>query len=296
MYKRQIQSAVFEFNARGKGQSYMFQTHSVGGVASNITPNRSTVIDIQGGVNVGGTSINALQNITYGNVMPRTGDVLLKGEEVGKNGSLGWILSNFFSTIPGGANASQGQIGRIEFNGTNVVKLVFIDSISGNDIQNGDLTGGGITSGSQIRIKNYPDVRLNLTWQVYEPPGDPFSSTNNYVHFQVIDQIATATEAWADIVSQALGAGNPEPTIEYSNSNWKELGVIGAEAIRTGTDTIGDYKLGINTVARAPHSAYQSAWVDASTTDPRANLDVVGTAFISGKTCLLYTSDAADDC
>ena len=41
--------------------------------------------------------------------------------------------------------------------------------------------------------------------------------------------------------------------------------------------------LGINTVARAPHSAYTNAWVNAPTTDPRANLDVVGNAFISGR-------------
>ena len=72
--------------------------------------------------------------------------------------------------------------------------------------------------------------------------------------------------------------------IEYSNSNFKEVGVIGGEALRTETETIGDYKLGINTIARAPHSAYENAWVDTTTTDPRANLDVVGTAFISGKT------------
>ena len=78
--------------------------------------------------------------------------------------------------------------------------------------------------------------------------------------------------------------GADAPTIEFSNSNFKEVGVIGGEALRTETETIGDYKLGINTVARAPHSAYQNAFVDNLTTDPRANLDVVGTAFISGRT------------
>ena len=74
--------------------------------------------------------------------------------------------------------------------------------------------------------------------------------------------------------------GATAPTIEFSNSNFKEVGVLGGEALRTETETIGDYKLGINTVARAPHSAYENAFVDNLTTDPRANLDVVGTAFI----------------
>ena len=146
----------------------------------------------------------------------------------------------------------------------------------GNDI--------GITSTSQIRIKNfYYDPRLNLTWQVYAAkPGDAFNPSNNYCHFQVIDQIPQATEPWENIIA-GTAVGADAPTIEFSNSNFKEVGVLGAEALRTETETIGEYKLGINTVARAPHSAYTNAWVNAPTTDPRANLDVVGNAFISGR-------------
>ena len=79
------------------------------------------------------------------------------------------------------------------------------------------------------------------------------------------------------IAGTAVGAD--APTIEFSNANFKEVGVIGAEALRTETETIGDYKLGINTVARAPHDAYANAWVENLTTDPRANLDVVGNAY-----------------
>ena len=91
--------------------------------------------------------------------------------------------------------------------------------------------------------------------------------------------------------------------LEFSNSAWKEVGVLGAEALRTETDTIGDYRLGINTVARSAHDAYQNAFTDTAT-DPRANLDVVGTAFISGKTIADYldhdafsarTEDAEDN-
>ena len=45
--------------------------------------------------------------------------------------------------------------------------------------------------------------------------------------------------------------------------------------------------LGINTAARSPHSAYQNAFVSTET-DPRANLDVVGNVFISGRTTADY--------
>ena len=68
-----------EFNSRGNGQGYKFQTHTVGGLASNITPNQDE--NVAGG----GTSINKTdQNVSYGGVTPSSGDVLFKGEEVGK--------------------------------------------------------------------------------------------------------------------------------------------------------------------------------------------------------------------
>ena len=267
--KNRIRSAIFQFNARGNGQGYMFQTHTIAGVASNITPNQSPLIAN------GGSRIDASQFVTYGGVLAAPGDVLFKGSEVGKNGSIAWVLSNYFAQI------ANNQIDNIEFDGTNVVKISFRDFNSGVALSNTDI---GITSGSQIRIKNfYYDPRLNLTWTVYAAkPGDPFSPTNNYCHFQVIDQIPQATEPWENIIA-GTAQGADEPTVEFSNANFKEVGVLGAEALRTETETIGEYKLGINTVARAPHSAYTNAWVNAPTTDPRANLDVVGNAFISGR-------------
>jgi hypothetical protein len=268
--KNRIQSAIFGFNSRGNGQEYKIQTHTTGGVASNVTPNQSPLIAN------GGSRIDVSQFITYGGVIAAPGDMLLKGAEVGKNGSIAWILSNYFSNI------SNNQIDNIEFDGTNVVKLSFRDFTSGVALSVGNDIG--ITSGSQIRIKNfYYDPRLNLTWQVYAAkPGDAFNPTNNYCHFQVIDQIPQDTQAWENIIA-GTATGQPSPTIEFSNSNFKEFGVIGAEALRTETESIGEYKLGINTVARAPHSAYANAWVNPTTTDPRANLDVVGNAFISGR-------------
>jgi hypothetical protein len=267
--KNKVTAAVFEFNARGNGQKYMFQTHTSSGVPSNITPNQTSLIA------EGGTRINSAQYVTYGGVLPVPGDVLLKGSEIGKTGSIGWILANYYQKI------ADGSIFTITFDGSNVVKLTFKNSQSGLDITNQDI---GITSGSQIRVNNfYYDPRLNLTWVVYNKPGDAFSPTNNYVHFQVIDQIPSAVENWADIIA-GTAVGSPTPSIEFSNASWKEVGVIGAEALRTETETIGNYKLGINTVARSPHSAYSNGFVDPTTTDPRANLDVVGKAYISGRT------------
>ena len=91
--KNKVRSAIFQFNPRGNGQGYMFQTHTVAGVASNITPNQTPLIAN------GGTRINASQFITYGGVLPVPGDVLFKGSEVGKNGSVAWILANYFANI-----------------------------------------------------------------------------------------------------------------------------------------------------------------------------------------------------
>ena len=268
--KNRIQSAIFQFNPRGKGQGYMFQTHTVSGVASNITPNQTDI------VSNGGTAINASQTINYGGVLPRPGDVLFKGSEVGRSGSIAWVLANYFAQIP------NNSIDNVVTDGSNVIKLEFRDFNSGVALTNQEI---GITETSQIRFKNYPVAGFNsLAWQVYNKPGDVFSSGNNYVHFQIIDQRPQGTEPWEDILVDGNGTAlDPVPTVEFSNSNFKEVGVLGGEALRTGTETIGNYKLGINTVARLPHSAYTNAWV-GNESDPRANLDVVGTAFISGRT------------
>jgi hypothetical protein len=271
--KNRIQSAIFAFNSRGNGQEYLIQTHSVVGVASNITPNQLPLVSNNG------TALSASQFVTYGGVLPTTGDILLKGSEVGKAGSLGWILANYYQSI------ANNSIENVIFDGSNVVKVTFRSSVTGLTIACQDI---GITSASQIRFKNYPDPNLNLTWVIYSPNGDAFSPTKPYVYFQILAQRPALVQSWASLITQATNSGNPLPTIEFSNANWKEVGVIGAEALRTETETIGNYKLGINTVARSPHSAHTNAFVDAGTTDPRANLDVVGNAYISGKKTTNY--------
>ena len=267
--KNRVNAAVFGWNARGNGQSYQIQTHITNGVPSNISPNNSLLVAN------GGNRVYGNQFVTYGGVAAKAGDILLKGKEVGKSGSLGWVYANYFTEIP------SNNIFTIEFNGTNVVKLTFRDSL-GVDIANSAL---GITSGSQIRFNNYPDTRLNSVWTVYSPNGDAFDPANNYVHFQVNDAITILTLNWAAVLAQVSSA-----TVEFSNSNWKEYGIVGGEALRTQTEFWGDFKLGINTVARSSHEDSQNAFVSTET-EPRANLDVVGTAFISGKTINSYLSE-----
>lgn len=264
--KNRIDAAVFGWNARGTGQSYQIQTHTINGLPSNITPNNNSLVAS------GGDRVYVNQFINYNGVAVKAGDILLKGLEVGKSGSWGWIYANYYEAIP------QSNIFTIEFDGTNVVKLTFKDQ--GVNLANSAV---GITSGSQIRINNYPDSRLNSVWQVYSPNGDAFDPANNYVHFQVIDAIPVDLLSWSGTGGVTdVPVGQVAPSIDYSNSNWKEVGVVGAETFRTNTEVMGDFKVGINTLARSAHIASQDGFISPET-DPRANLDVVGDAFISGK-------------
>ena len=270
--KNRINAAIFSFNPRGKGQDYEFKTHITNGVPSNISPNNTNLVAS------GGTRLLSNQFVDFGGVAAKAGDVLYKGKEIGKSGSLGWIYSNYFTQIP------NNNIFTIEFDGTNVVKLTFKDNL-GVDIPNSAI---GITSGSQIRFSDYPNPVLNNTWTVFSPNGDAFDPANNYVHFQINSNITIELLSWNGAGGVISGA--PNATVEFSNSNWKEQGVIGAEALRTETETIGDYKLGINTIARSDHAASQNAFVSTET-EPRANLDVVGNSFISGKKILSYLTE-----
>ena len=281
--KNRVNAAIFGFNARGNGQEYMFQTHTAGSGAlpSNVTPNNKDAVG-----QPGGTRLAPEQETSYGGVLPKPGDVLIKGKEVGRTGSFGWIYANYYEPI------ADTSIFTIEFINTgSLVKLTFKSSNTGLDITNDDL---GITSGSQIRINDfYHNPEFNsIPFVVASPNGDAFSGTNNYVHF-VAEGITLPnnTQNWNNDIIANVPGGQPNPTVEFSNSSFKEIGVLGAEALRTETDNIGDYKLGVNTVARSAHSAYQKAFTSAET-EPRANLDVVGTTFISGKTIGAYLTEA----
>ena len=277
--KNRIQAAVFGFNARGRGQLYQIQTHTIGNSASNWTPNQDALIA------AGGTRINSDQFITYSGVNAKPGDILLKGQEVGKTGSLGWIYTNYFVQIISGSTQVVNTIQYIPGTGVTFVKLTFRNGSTNLDVTNQDL---GITSGAQIRLNGFTDTRFNAVWPIVNYGSDNFDPADNFLYLQVGFVVGALTDTWANILT-----AQPNATVEFTGSGaqWKEVGVIGGEALRTDTETIGDYKLGINTIARAPHDAYQTAFVSTQT-DPRANLDVVGTAFISGRSVLNWINES----
>ena len=160
-------------------------------------------------------------------------------------------------------------------NGSTVIEINW-----GNNLKNKQI---GVTSGSFIRISNFSDNGFNGKWQVIANGFDPEATKCEIAILENRGNVANDNpRLWASEV--ALGAN---VRMEYSNSSWKEVGVLGSETLRTNTNDIGNYKLGVNTVARSEHDAWMTSFVDPNT-DPRANLDVVGTAFISGKTINNY--------
>jgi len=273
--KNRVDAAIFGFNPRGEGQGYKIQTHAPGGIASNITPNQdSLVID-------GGSRLAATQYVTYTNVIPTTGDILLKGSAINKNGSLGWIFANIYNTIP---NNIISSLEVIVDQGVNVGKFTFIDSNS-NPVTIGSLN---IKSSSEIRLQNINyNGLLNGTWKVLSTPTYPYDPTDNVVYFQINPRTGTPIGAFNATWDSEIVNGGTNPSnnaiISFSVSNWKETAIIGGEALRTETETYGQFKLGINTIARATHDAYLDGFVEPLNTDPRANLDVVGNAYISGR-------------
>ena len=261
-----IRSAIFQFNARG------LQNYSIRSAVENWTPDQ---------LNPYGTS-NESQIINFGNRYPLlSGDILLKGEQVSLTGSLGWIYANNFVTITHTALASRLStlVGYGTGSGNNKIRLnwainpststPYTNSQIGISSSNFQVRIFGSFSGAQATLAN----KVLGTWSII---SSSFSTSNTYVELQIVDFVDVGTYTLAF-------ANEPNIGISFSNNSWKEVGVIGAEVLRTETDSIGNYKLGINTVARAATSAYKTAFVDPSTTAPRANLDVVGDAFISGK-------------
>ena len=262
--RNRVAASVFQFNPRGSNgaaQGYKIQNHAVGNEGSNYTPNQSSLYST--GL---GTALDPLQAVQYGNAgAPLAGDILLKGNEVGITGSLGWIYANFFQAIPA------ANIESLQMNGSTVIKINW-----GNNLKNKQV---GVTSGSNIRISNFSDNGFNGNWQILSNGFDPEDTSCEIAILENRGNVANDNpRLWSNEVSN-----NPNVLMEFSNSSWKEVGVLGSETLRTETSAIGNYKLGVNTVARSEHEAWKTGFVDPFTT-PRANLDVVGTAFISGKT------------
>ena len=280
--KNRIDSAIFGFNPRGGvGQGYKIQTHAPGGVASNLTPNQD------GLVSTGGSKLNAAQTVSYTNVLPDTGDILLKGGSINKNGSLGWVFANIFNQIPSDPTDPARKIASIEVRvdqNTNIGILTFIDANSDAV----SISSLGIKSTSEIKLENINySSALNGTWKVLSTTDYPYDGASNVVYFLITTRTGSPIPAfggtnWTTFVNDP-NTPSPNAKVSSSNSNWKETMVIGGEALRTETETYGDFKLGINTIARANHEAYLNGFVESLNTDPRANLDVIGNAYISGR-------------
>jgi hypothetical protein len=264
--KNEVKAGVFKLNPRGnvgdQGQVYSIRTHYTGGLPSNATPNNT------GLVSAGGSAWYNLQNVTYGSsILPNAGDIIVKGEEVGYSGSLGWIYSNYYTEI------ADAQIFTLTTNNSTLVVVEWAAGISNQDLK--------IKIGERIRVSNFSNTFFNGSWTVIS--AEPAENTCS---FRLFNEIAQNVFAWAD-----EGAG---ARMEISQSTWKEVGVLGAETLRTLTEVPGDYRLGINTVARSNQEAALTATVSADT-DPRANLDLVGNAFVSGKVLVTYDQLGAVD-
>jgi len=276
LHQGRIQTTVLDFNPRGL-QDYQIMT-----AVSNRTPDLANTF----GLTTGGPT--QLQNTDIATKFPlASGLMQLKGNQTLFTGSLGWIYANDYIRIEnrtgGGFSA---QIIGIQGAATGtLVRLTWNIGLTNTSLQ--------ITSSSQIRITGATGALapINGVWPVYSTSGTPFVPTGNFVTILVNANLPQYTVIPLPNNGYPVDQGaQPNIVIERSKSAFKEFGVLGSESIRTETELIGDYKVGINTVARTAHAAYQTAFVDASTT-PRANLDVVGTGFISGKKILSYLTE-----
>ena len=256
--KNRIDAAIFAFNPRGTvsnpGQNYTIRTHTLNAVPTNITPDQD------------GT-LSANQIVLYGTEPPTAGDILLKGEEVGGTGSLGWIYSNSYTRIP------NSNIFSVQTFGNTIVRINW-----GSGVTNANL---GVKIGDLVKISAFSEPSINGIWAIR---SQNYSTDKNFVDIAIQNNIAAQVYNWT---------GQTAAKLAVSQSKWKEVGVIGAETLRTNTATLGDYKLGINTIARAGSNDYRDAFV-GDTIDPRANLDLVGNAFISGKQLNYFDKSLTD--
>tara|TARA_B100000963_G_scaffold338002_1_gene334470 strand:+ start:7463 stop:22063 length:14601 start_codon:yes stop_codon:yes gene_type:complete len=260
--KNMIAASVFQFNPRGSNgfaQGYKIQNHVVGTEGSNATPSQSAT---------GKDYFDSTQVVRYGTngALPVPGDILLKGDSVGASGSIGWIYANSYYTLGDQTASNPDQVFNVEFDGSSLVKINWK-----NSKQNGSFAPK-ITPATKIRIKNCSEPALN---GVHSIDPNTYNETNSYVKIIIGASIVSSPIVWNSEVNASM---------EYSDTAWKEWGVLGGEAIRTETSELTNYKVGINTVARTGgvgSTAWKTSFVnDAST--PKANLDVDGNGIITG--------------
>ena len=274
--KNRVRAAIFDLNPRGT------QRYTLRSGVDNTTPNQDT----------SGTKarFNSAQTISFGSTVPLSGDILFKGGEVGNTGSLGWIYANSYT--PFTLSASPGNESAIDITGVeffpnlNVVKLIFqVGKVNFSGSNPG--ASLGITLSSQIRITGGQDrlATLEGVHTVYNnaAEGYEYLESNSYVYLLTERASEAVLTGNAPYISPTAPSSQANLEISIGVSAWKETGVLGAEALRTETSVYGDYKLGINTIARAVSTDYEDGFVSTATY-PRANLDVVGNTFISGRT------------
>jgi hypothetical protein len=274
--KNRVRAAIFDMNTRGT-QRYSFRT-----AVNNITPNQFTTGPK--------ARFNSSQTLFFGSSVPLSGDVILKGAEVGYTGSIGWIYANSYVdyrlNAPPGQESSIDIIGVELYSNLNVVRLIFqVGKV--NFSQDNPGASLGITKATQIRITGAtgPLSVINGVHNIYDAPSEGYEylESNGYVYILTSRSSEAILSGTAPYIFSVNSVVQPTIAIARSDSQWKEVGVIGAEALRTFTETYGDYRLGINTLARALSSDYVNGYVETTRTRPRANLDVVGNTFISGK-------------
>ena len=252
--KNRIYSAIYALNPRGNelqsGQNYSIRTHidqTNADAPSNIWPDQTDTI---------GTAVQ------FGADAPISGDILLKGREVNKTGSLGWIFSNFYADVSG--NILTVQV-------VSAFQIEFV-CITGTDTDDLGITGTG-----EIRLSGFGGVL-----EVINGVRGIFSIAADKRSFRVQSPVEITPTAALTMPGSSSNPDNPNAILEVGTLQWKEFGVLGSEAVRTNTDEYGLFGLGINTLARADHADAQEAFTSTAT-QPRATLDVVGNTFISGK-------------
>jgi hypothetical protein len=302
-----ISFGVWKINTRGS-QSYSIRTATdnilpanTGGMLDFPSINQPTSL-----TRFTSNQVNLFGSAKWSSVTPpKSGDLLFKGEKVGYTGSLGWILANDFTEVSlgtiSGSTVVNNQIASITtYSGESIIKVTWATGVTNSTV--------GVSNTSAFRFTGFDSIKQSLNtgsngnWsmpssvnisvasggtgvaQTRDDASTGFArGASGYIYLQIAqDQTSGETLSAFSI----LGAGGK---VYLSSEIWKETGVIGAESIRTETSQWGNFKVGINTLARAAHSAVENDFTSVETT-PRANLDIVGTTFISGKTIRDYLS------
>ena len=259
--KNLVRAGSFGLAGRANTQSYTIKTNYMRGVLSQ---NQTPFV---------GNADPLKKDVDFGNAIAESGTIVLRGENVEETGSAGWIYTN--SNISAIQTPLQ-NIAQLRFDSIEDIVEVIWKSPRTN-------AGEGVTVFSEVTLKDFTSGYdfLNKRWKVRKIHETvPFDPTAN--SFYLEGNPVTSTAVDLTIALDTVGG------MQISRPQWKEIGVIGSESIRTYTtestdpDDPKDYRVGINTLSRANDTDYQNGYVNERTV-PKATLDVVGNAIISGE-------------